>query len=121
VFAAEDLMRFSPTSLGATTTGSWSLWADLSDMGITGSTENISAVDVAADGRVLLVSSGATAAAASAATGGTSLSAANEDVFVLQPSSLGATTSGSFAPALFFDGSLYGLGSNALWGLDVPV
>jgi hypothetical protein len=42
-------------------------------------------------------------------------------VFVLQPSSLGATTSGSFAPTLFFDGSLYGLGSNALWGLDVPV
>ena len=60
-------------------------------------------------------------APASAATGGTSLTAANEDVFVLQPASLGATTSGSFPPGLFFDGSLYGLANNALWGLDVPV
>ena len=120
VFAAEDLMRFSPSSLGDTTAGSWSLWADLSDVGITGSTENISAVDVAADGRVFLVSSGATSAPASATTGGTSLTAANEDVFVLQPTSLGATTSGSFPPGLFFDGSLYGLANNALWGLDVP-
>jgi hypothetical protein len=120
VFAAEDLMRFNPSSLGDTTAGSWSVWADLSDMGITGSTENISAVDVVADGRVFLVSSGATSAPASAATGGTSLTAANEDVFVLQPASLGATTSGSFPPGLFFDGSLYGLANNALWGLDVP-
>ena len=113
-------MRFSPSSLGDTTAGNWSLWADLSDVGITGSTENISAVDVAADGRVFLVSSGATSAPASATTGGTSLTAANEDVFVLQPTSLGATTSGSFPPGLFFDGSLYGLANNALWGLDVP-
>lgn len=120
VFAGEDLMRFSPTSLGEATAGSWSLWADLSDVGITGSTENIAAVDVGADGRVFLVASGATSAPASAATGGTSLSAANEDVFVLQPTSLGATTSGSFAANLFFDGSLYGLANNTVWGLDVP-
>ena len=58
--------------------------------------------------------------ASAQATGGTSLTAANEDVFVLQPASLGATTSGSFPPGLFFDGSLYGLANNALWGLDVP-
>ena len=113
-------MRFSPTSLGDVTAGSWSLWADLSDVGISAPTENITGVDLAADGRVFLVSSGATSAPASAATGGTSLSAANEDVFVLQPTSLGATTSGSFAANLFFDGSLYGLANNTVWGLDVP-
>lgn len=120
VFAGEDLMRFSPTSLGDVTAGSWSLWADLSDVGITGPSENISAVDVGADGRVFLVSSGTASAPASAATGGTSLSAANEDVFVLQPTSLGATTSGSFPANLVFDGSLYGLANNTLWGLEVP-
>ena len=116
-FAAEDLLRFAPTSLGTNTAGSWSLWADLSDVGLNSSNENITALDVAADGRVFL----ATLGSASATAGGTSVSAANEDIFVFRPTSLGATTSGSFATPLFFDGSLYGLASNAVLGLDVPV
>lgn len=116
-FAAEDLLRFAPTSLGTNTAGSWRLWADLSDVGLNSSNENITALDVAADGRVFL----ATLGSASATAGGTSVSAANEDIFVFRPTSLGATTSGSFATPLFFDGSLYGLASNAVLGLDVPV
>ena len=43
-FAAEDLLRFAPTSLGANTAGSWSLWADLSDVGLNSSNENLTAV-----------------------------------------------------------------------------
>lgn len=116
-FAAEDILRFVPTSVGTTTAGSWSLYADMSDVGITGTAENITAIDVAADGRMFLTTGGN----ASASTGGTSLSATNEDVFVFRPNALGSTTSGSFPSPLFFDGSLYGLGSNALLGIDVPV
>jgi hypothetical protein len=95
-FAAEDILRFTPTSLGANTAGSWSFYADMSDVGITGGN-------------------------ASASTGGTRLSATNEDVFVFRPTALGSTTGGSYPSPLFFDGSLYGLGSNALLGIDVPV
>lgn len=116
-FAAEDILRFVPTSVGTTTAGSWSLYADMSDVGITGTAENITAIDVAADGRMFLTTGGN----ASASTGGTSLSTTNEDVFVFRPTALGSTTSGSYPSPLFFDGSLYGLGSNALLGIDVPV
>lgn len=116
-FSAEDILRFRPTSLGTTSTGSWSLYADMSDVGITGTNENITAVDVAADGRMFLTTSGNIGAT----TGGTSVSGTNEDVVVFQPTTLGSTTTGSYPSPLFFDGSLYGLGPNALLGIDVPV
>lgn len=112
-FAEEDLLRFLPVSLGSTTSGTWSLHADLSDVGLSGGNENISAVDAAADGRLFLSSAGLASAPA--------LSAGNEDVFVFRPTSLGNTTKGSFEPSLFFDGSAYGLVDNALVGLDVVV
>ena len=116
-FAAEDILRFTPTRLGATTAGSWSLYADMSDVGITGKAENITAIDVATDGRMFLTTSGKIGAT----TAGTSVSGTNEDVVVFRPTALGSTTSGSYPSPLLFDGSLYGLGSNALLGIDVPL
>jgi hypothetical protein len=89
----------------------------MSDVGISGASENVAATDVAADGRVFLSTTGNALAAA----GGTSVSAANEDVFAFRPTALGSLTRGSYPPPLLFDGSLYGLGSNAVQGLDVPV
>jgi hypothetical protein len=86
-------------------------------VGISGSAENIAAVDVGRDGRVFLATTGNV----SASTGGTSVAATNEDVVVFQPTRLGGTTTGTFQSSLFFDGSLYGLGANAIQGLDVPV
>ena len=112
-FAAEDILRFSPTSLGATTAGSWRLHVDMSDVGISGTAENITAVSAAANGRLFLNTSGNASA--------TGLSATNEDVFAFQPTQLGATTSGSFNSPLTFDGSLYGLGANALLGIHIPI
>ena len=116
-FAAEDILRFTPTRLGATTAGSWSLYADMSDVGITGKAENITAIDVATDGRMSLTTSGNIGAT----TAGTSVSGTNEDVVLFRPTALGSTTSGSYPSPLLFDGSLYGLGSNALLGIDVPL
>ena len=112
-FAAEDILRFRPTSLGANTAGSWSLQTDMSDVGISGTAENVTALSTAADGRLFLTTSGNASA--------TGLSATNEDVFTFRPTQLGATTSGSFVSPLAFDGSLYGLGANALLGIHVPV
>jgi len=112
-FAAEDILRFRPTSLGANTAGSWSLHADMSDVGISGTAENVAGLSTAADGRLFLTTSGNASA--------TGLSATNEDVFTFRPTQLGATTSGSFISPLAFDGSLYGLGANSLLGVHIPV
>ena len=116
-FAGEDLLSFAPSTLGPATSGTWSVYADMSDVGLSVASENVAATDVAADGRVFLSTTGNALATA----GVTSVSATNEDVFVFQPSTLGAVTNGSYSPTLYFDGSLYGLGSNAVQGLDVPV
>ena len=110
-FAAEDLLRFTPSTLGASTSGGWSLYADMSDVGLSGTAENITAVDVATNGVFYMASQGSSVA--------TGLSAANEDVFAFQASSLGGNTAGSFLSPLFFDGSVHGLGANAIQGLDV--
>jgi hypothetical protein len=112
-FAAEDILRFTPSSLGSNTTGSWSLYADMSDVSITGTSENVTALSAAADGRLFVTTSGNASAPG--------LSAANEDVFLFRPTGLGALTTGSFDGLLTFDGSLYGLGPNALVGTALPV
>jgi hypothetical protein len=112
-FKAQDILRFTPTSLGQNTRGSWRLYADMSDVGISSSAENITAMSAASDGRLFLTTSG------NASSNG--LSAANEDVFAFRPTRLGNTTSGSFQQPLHFDGSLYGLGPNALTGIQVPL
>ncbi|MBD2548531.1 M10 family metallopeptidase C-terminal domain-containing protein [Microcystis elabens FACHB-917] len=112
-FKAQDILRFTPTSLGQNTRGSWRLYADMSDVGISSSAENITAMSAASDGRLFLTTRG------NASSNG--LSAANEDVFAFRPTRLGNTTSGSFQQPLHFDGSLYGLGPNALTGIQVPL
>ena len=48
------------------------------------------------------------------------VSGADEDVFVFDPTSLGATTAGSYSSTLFFDGSSFGLTATNLYALDFP-
>jgi len=48
------------------------------------------------------------------------VSGADEDVFVFTPTSLGPTTTGTFDAALFFDGSVHGLGANDVNAIDLP-
>lgn len=107
--AAEDLVRFTPTSLGANTAGAWSMYADMSDVRLS---VNVVGADVASDGRIFLATGSGFSVAG--------LTGANEDVFAFLPTSLGANTAGSFQTALRFDGSAYGLAANALLGIDVP-
>ena len=98
----EDLLRFVPTSLGSTTAGTWSMFFDGSDVGLSGTAENIDAVAVLADGRILVSTSGGYNV--------TGASGQDEDVIAFTPTSLGSTTAGSWS--VYFDGSDVGLGTN---------
>lgn len=90
-----DVVRFDASSLGPTTAGIFSWYVDGSDVGLSASTEQVDAIEVLSDGRVLLSTVG-TASVPGAAGGG-------EDLLALAPTSLGATTAGTWT--MYFDGS----------------
>ncbi len=94
-----DVIRFTPTALGNTTAGSFALYFDGSDVGLTASAERIDALGM--DGNRLLVSTSGTAKVPR--SGGGNLSAADEDVIAFTPTSTGANTLGAWA--MYFDGS----------------
>lgn len=98
--ADEDLLAFDPTSLGSNTTGTWSIYFDGSDVGLSdGGSEDVDGIWIDNAGKLYLTTVGAFSV--SGVTGDGS------DVFAFTPSSLGSDTSGSFDP--FFDGSDAGL------------
>lgn len=98
-----DIVRFVPTSTGTTTAGSWSWYFDGSDVGLTTTSEDVDALALLSDGR--LVISTLDSVSVTAASG------ADEDLLVFTPSQLGATTSGTWA--MYFDGSDVGLSSTS--------
>ena len=98
-----DIVRFNPTSLGATTAGSFEWYFDGSDVGLTASGEGIDAIDFAADGRLLLSTRGS--------FGVTGASGGDEDLVALTAATIGSNTSGTWA--LYFDGSDVGLNSSS--------
>ena len=105
----EDLLAFTPASLGDTTSGTWAMYFDGSDVGLSNlASEDLDAAEVV--GTDLYLSTNADFAA-------TDASGAGEDVFICTPTSLGDVTACNFAPSLFFDGSNWGLAGNSLDGL----
>ncbi len=110
----EDIVAFTPVSLGSTTSGAWAVYFDGSDVGLTRSGEDVDGVAVADDATGSIYLSTVGRFSVSGLTG------ADEDVFVFTPSSTGSATSGSYASSLFFDGSLYGLRGNDLFAIDLP-
>ena len=94
-----DIVRFIPTSLGTSTSGRFELYFDGSDVGLTTNGEDIDALHLLSDGRLVI-----STIVNSDVTGTTWR---DEDLLVFTPTSLGATTSGSWA--LYFDGSDVGL------------
>jgi hypothetical protein len=94
-----DVVQFEPTSLGATTAGTFSLYFDGSDVGLAKNSEDIDAVALAADGSLII-----------STTGGISANGASgndEDLWMFSATSLGSDTAGSFVQ--LFDGSDVGL------------
>jgi hypothetical protein len=95
-----DIILFTGTSLGSNTAGTFSLYFDGSDVGLTTSDEDVDGVGLLPDGRVLVSTRG------TASVSG--VTAADEDILVFSPTSLGATTAGSWAT--YFDGGDVQLG-----------
>jgi hypothetical protein len=110
-----DLIKFTGTSWGATTAGTWSWYFDASDVGLSTTSEDVDALwlDEAAGSYpdLYLCTNGAFSV--------TGISGQNEDIFIFNPTALGSTTSGTFDTALYFDGSLYGLSSYDVDAFDV--
>jgi hypothetical protein len=100
----EDVLAFTPASLGSATSGTWSLYFDGSDVRLgESSDEDIDALDVVGE-EIYLSTLGAFSVSG--------LSGADEDVFVCAAASLGDATACSYSPALYFDGSTWGLTGN---------
>jgi len=98
----EDILAFTPVTLGDATSGSWAMYFDGSDVGLGEvSTEDVDALDVNTGGGLYLSTLGAFDVG--------TLTGGGEDVFVCNPISLGDTSACSYAGTPFFDGSLWGL------------
>ena len=95
-----DVLKFCPTSLGTTTAGTWSIYLDGSDVGLTTDGEKLDALELLPDGRLLLSTKGDFSVKDA---GNNTLAGRDEDVLVFTPTSLGTNTAGSFA--MYLDGS----------------
>ena len=98
-----DILRFTPTSTGSTTAGTWSWYFDGSDVGLSTSDEDVDAFALLPDDRLLISTLGNVSV--------TSASGADEELLAFTPTVLGATTSGTWA--MYFDGSDVGLASTS--------
>jgi len=94
-----DILRFDATSLGNNTAGAFSLYFDGSDVGLTNASEDIDALDLLANGRLVISTMGAYSVPGAGGKG--------DDLLSFVPTSLGATTSGTWT--LYFDGSDVGI------------
>jgi hypothetical protein len=110
----EDLLLFTPTSLGTNTSGSWAMYFDGSDVGLADSSgEDVDGVAVGSNGSIYLTTFNLFAVPG--------VSGGDEDVFVCTPTSLGDNTACAYSPTLFFDGSAWGLDANDVDGLALPL
>ena len=105
----EDLLRFTPVSLGATTSGTWSLHIDNSDVAL--GSEDIDGVSVHGNGALHL--STLSSFSLDAVSGG------DEDVLTFEATTFGVDTAGIFSPTLLFDGSIHGLSGEDINALDL--
>jgi hypothetical protein len=98
----EDLLAFTATSLGWTTSGTWAMHFDGSDVGLanTASEDVWGAWTDGANGDIYLTTQGVFAVTGSSGDGA--------DIFICHPSSVGGNTSCTFGPGLYWDGSAQG-------------
>jgi formylglycine-generating enzyme required for sulfatase activity len=94
-----DIVRFSPSSLGPATGGTFTFHFDGSDVGLTTSSENVDGIALTQDGKLIISTLGIISGSGASGNG--------EDLFVFNASSLGASTAGNFT--MLFDGSDVGL------------
>ncbi|MGF1523107.1 MAG: beta strand repeat-containing protein [Leptolyngbyaceae cyanobacterium] len=109
IASSEDVVLFAPTSTGAETAGSFSLFADGSDVGL--ADENIDAFGTDTGGNLYVSFTNSFAVGSAAGQ--------DEDVAILAPASTGENTSGSFDSELFLDGSENQLKFRDVQGVDL--
>ncbi|MEM7030210.1 MAG: putative Ig domain-containing protein, partial [Chloroflexota bacterium] len=90
-----DIVQFTPTSLGATTAGSFSLYFDGSDVSLTNLGEGLDAINLTAQGNLIISTRGYVNVG--------TFDARDEDFLQFVPTSLGSNTSGTWQ--LYLDGS----------------
>ena len=100
IIKPNDILKFCPTSLGATTTGTWSVYFDGSDVGLAAKSENLDALEILPDGRLLL-STKSNFSVKDAANN--TIAGRDEDILVFNPTALGANTAGTFE--MYLEGS----------------
>lgn len=107
----EDLIRFTPTTLGAPTSGTWAFYFDGSDVELdTSSTEQLYGVWIdESSGDIYLTTQDAFAVTGAAGVG--------SDIFVCSPGTLGATTSCTYS--LFWNGAAVGLAGERIDALHI--
>jgi hypothetical protein len=106
----EDLIRFSPTSLGSSTSGTWTPYFDGSDVGLsTSSSEDVYGVWIDNNGDIYLSTSGSFSVTGASGDGA--------DIFTCVPGSTGSNTSCTFS--FYWDGSAYGYGGETMDGLHI--
>ncbi len=114
-FTPWDIARFTPTSLGNNTAGTFSWYFDGSDVGLTTTAEKIDALDAHPNGGLLISTTGALAVPK---PGGGTLKAQDEDLVIFYPATTGATTSGEWYS--YFNGTAVpGMGVEDLAGVNV--
>ncbi len=106
----EDILAFTPDSLGDITSGSWAPYFDGSDVALSSKSEDVDGLAVSG-GDIYLSTTG------NFSTSG--FSGADEDVFVCNTPDIGTNTLCS-SYTLLFDGSAYGLGGNDIFAFDLP-
>lgn len=117
VIDRSDIVRFTPTSTGTNTAGTYELYFDGSDVGLDNSTgEDIDAFTILPDQRLLISVSGSPSVPGA---NGTIINGSDEDLLVFTSTSLGANTAGTWNH--YLDGSDLGLNTsndedvNASW------
>jgi|CXWL01.1.fsa_nt_gi endonuclease I len=98
-----DIVRFTPSSLGANTAGTWTFYFDGSDVGLTTTAEDIDALSISSSGQLVI-----STLDAPAVTGLSGLQ--DEDLIAFTPGTLGSVTTGTWS--YYFDGSDVGLATN---------
>lgn len=105
----EDLLLFTPTQLGSNTSGTWQLYFDGSDIGLTQNAEDVSGVWQDANDDLYLTVRGEFRIPGVSGDG--------SDIFVCSPASLGSNT--QCDSSMFWDGSAYGFGGENVDGIHV--
>ncbi|QDU29963.1 Unsaturated glucuronyl hydrolase [Anatilimnocola aggregata] len=97
----EDLLRFVPAidGYGSKTMGTWSLYFDGSDVGLTYASSDIDALSIMPDGKLVISTEGLYSVGGVIGYG--------EDLLQFAPTALGNTTAGKWTQ--LFDGSKFGL------------